>query len=343
MTALALLIAALLVGVVSPGPSFVMVARTAVASSRAHGLHAALGMGVGGTCFAGAALLGLQAVLLAVPALYLALKVLGGLYLCYLGVRIFLAARVPLAIDGHAAAAAPAPASRAFWLGLVTQLSNPKTAIVYASVFAALLPASISLPFAVAVRAGRIHRRDRLVRDRGLGAVVGGPAAGLPELQAGSRPGRRRGHVWAGTAADHRRAHVGGHMATEPDAPFHAHVYFTLQTREQAVDLRNRLLVTLAPAPTRGVRFVGELREFKVGPHPLAQFEVHFDESWLPRILPTLRASGLTVLVHPLTQDDHADHTSLARWIGEPLDLDLSVLDPPGMNQGFERYGKRDL
>jgi DOPA 4,5-dioxygenase len=109
------------------------------------------------------------------------------------------------------------------------------------------------------------------------------------------------------------------------------------------VDLRNRLLATRASAPTPGVRYVGELREFKVGPHPLAQFEVHFDESWLPRILPTLRASGLTVLVHPLTRDDRADHTTLARWIGEPLDLDLSVLDPPGVNQGLERFGLRDL
>jgi threonine/homoserine/homoserine lactone efflux protein len=108
-------------------------------------------MGVGGTCFAAAALLGLQAILLAVPALYLALKVLGGLYLCYLGVRIFLAARVPMDVNGPAAAAAPTPTSRAFWLGLVTQISNPKTAIVYASVFAALLPSDISLPFAVAV------------------------------------------------------------------------------------------------------------------------------------------------------------------------------------------------
>ena len=132
-------------------------------------------------------------------------------------------------------------------------------------------------------------------------------------------------------------------MVTEPDDPFHAHVYFTVETREPAADLRHRLLATLAAAPAPGARFVGELREFKVGPHPLAQFEVHFDESWLPRILPTLRASGLTVLVHPLTHDDRADHTSLARWIGEPLDLDLSVLDPPGVNQGFARFGKRDL
>jgi threonine/homoserine/homoserine lactone efflux protein len=41
----------------------------------------------------------------------------------------------------------------AFWLGLTTQLSNPKAAIVYASVFAAFLPASFSLGFAAALLA----------------------------------------------------------------------------------------------------------------------------------------------------------------------------------------------
>lgn len=132
-------------------------------------------------------------------------------------------------------------------------------------------------------------------------------------------------------------------MSTLPDAPFHAHVYFTPDSRALAVALRKRLLATCTPASTPGVRFVGELREFRVGPHPLAQFEVHFEESWLPRILPALQSSGLTILVHPLTDDDRADHTSLARWIGTPLDLDLSVLDPPGMNQGLERFGRRDL
>src|SRR5450755_396281 len=46
-------------------------------------------MGAGGVMFAMATLLGLQGVLLAVPSLYLALKVLGGLYLAYLGIRIW--------------------------------------------------------------------------------------------------------------------------------------------------------------------------------------------------------------------------------------------------------------
>jgi threonine/homoserine/homoserine lactone efflux protein len=145
--ALAGIVGALSVGVVSPGPSFVMVARLAVATSRANGLRAAVGMGVGGVVFAGAALLGLQAVLLAVPSVYLALKVLGGLYLCYLGCRILLAAKVPLTVEASDQSVG-SPLARSFWLGLTTQVSNPKTAIVYASVFAAFLPSTFSPLFA---------------------------------------------------------------------------------------------------------------------------------------------------------------------------------------------------
>jgi aromatic ring-cleaving dioxygenase len=53
-----------------------------------------------------------------------------------------------------------------------------------------------------------------------------------------------------------------------------------------------------------------------------------------------LEPTGLTSLIHPLTDDDLADHTTLAQWLGEPLPLDESVLDPPGHNQGIARFGK---
>src|SRR5690349_10925334 len=88
-------IAALVVGVVSPGPSFVLVARTAMSSSRSDGVAAAIGMGVGAVVFAAAALLGLHGLVLAMPSVYLALKVSGGLYLAYLGARIWLSAEQP--------------------------------------------------------------------------------------------------------------------------------------------------------------------------------------------------------------------------------------------------------
>ena len=148
-TALLGIVAALSVGVVSPGPSFVMVARVAAGASRARGLTTALGMGAGGTLFGAAALLGLQGIFNAVPWLYLGLKILGGLYLCYLGVLVWRSATENIGVDEGAGLHGKAAGS--FWLGLATQLSNPKAAIIYASVFAALLPPHFSPSFVVAL------------------------------------------------------------------------------------------------------------------------------------------------------------------------------------------------
>lgn len=135
----------LLLGAASPGPSFIMVARTAASTSRRNGLAAALGMGLGGLLFAMASLLGLHGVLLAVPDLYWALKIMGGIYLVYLATRIWRGAQAPLLLDEPNGISTNTPISRSFLLGLITQLSNPKTAIVYASVFAAFLPHTMSL------------------------------------------------------------------------------------------------------------------------------------------------------------------------------------------------------
>lgn len=111
------------IGAASPGPSFVLVARTAVSQGRTHGLLAAAGIGAGGLVFAVLALLGLHSVLSLSPMLYLALKLAGGLYLAWLGWRIWRSAQQPLHIDSTQAAP---PARRAFATGLFTQLSNPK-------------------------------------------------------------------------------------------------------------------------------------------------------------------------------------------------------------------------
>jgi threonine/homoserine/homoserine lactone efflux protein len=134
---------ALTLGAMSPGPSFILVARTSLGVSRRDGLAAAVGMGVGGVFFSAIALLGLLAILTAVPLLHLALKVLGGTYLVYLGYRIWRGALQPLVLERTSLQNYPTQARRSFVLGLVTQVSNPKTAVVYASVFASLLPHNI--------------------------------------------------------------------------------------------------------------------------------------------------------------------------------------------------------
>ncbi|MDZ5649122.1 LysE family translocator [Nitrospirillum sp. BR 11828] len=140
------ILVALLLGAMSPGPSFVLVTRTAVAQSRRNGLAAAVGMGVGGAFFGTLALLGLTALLTQVAWLNMALRLAGGLYLLYLALRLWQGAGVPLAMPSAMADGVPAGGQvpslgRAFIVALATQLSNPKTAIAYASIFAALLPA----------------------------------------------------------------------------------------------------------------------------------------------------------------------------------------------------------
>ena len=132
-------------------------------------------------------------------------------------------------------------------------------------------------------------------------------------------------------------------MTAAGAAPYHAHVYYSPGERTIAATLRERLRTAPADDPLSAILFVGELRDAKAGPHITAQFEIHFEERLLPVVEPELARSGLRVLIHPLTLDDLGDHTYLGRWIGAPVDLDLSVLDPPGVNQGIARFGKTDF
>jgi len=127
------------------------------------------------------------------------------------------------------------------------------------------------------------------------------------------------------------------------DAPYHAHLYYVAETRDTAEAVRRRLLDSMAAGDIPRLLFVGQLKDGKAGPHPIPQFEIHYTKQALPAILRVIEASGLTALVHPLTDDDLADHTTLAHWIGTPIELDLSTLDPPGHNQGVARFAKSDF
>jgi aromatic ring-cleaving dioxygenase len=129
----------------------------------------------------------------------------------------------------------------------------------------------------------------------------------------------------------------------DDSSPWHAHVYYAAADRGRAQAFRARLIMLRESGEIPLLLFVGELRDGKMGPHPVPQFEIHFTARLVPVIEGLIRESGLAALVHPLTHDDLADHTSLGRWIGAPIDLDLGVLDPPGINQGFARFGKTDF
>ncbi len=137
--------AALLLGAMSPGPTSIYVAKNSIAISRQHGLFTALGTGTGAAIFGLLAVLGLQAFLLALPSAYLALKICGGLYLLWMAFKIIKHAKEPIEVGD--ASSSQMSLRRAFTTGLITQLSNPKIAIVLASIFTALLPKDIPTYF----------------------------------------------------------------------------------------------------------------------------------------------------------------------------------------------------
>ncbi len=137
------IILANLLGVMSPGPSFIFVAQRTLTTSRKHGLISALGLGTGAAIFAILSCLGLFVILEAAPFLYGALKIFGGLYLLFLAYRIWNSSKG----DDNAKSSVidngsdnEISISASYFLGLMTQLSNPKTAIVIGSIIMAFLP-----------------------------------------------------------------------------------------------------------------------------------------------------------------------------------------------------------
>ena len=134
-----LILGALLVAAISPGPGFVLVAKFAIGASRNDGIAASIGMGIGGFILSLLALTGLHAVSTSVPILFVILKALGGLYLVYLAIRQWLGAKQTLEIESGDSKT-QSTVKNSFLIALVTQLSNAKAAITYGVIFAALLP-----------------------------------------------------------------------------------------------------------------------------------------------------------------------------------------------------------
>ena len=104
---------------------------------------------------------------------------------------------------------------------------------------------------------------------------------------------------------------------------WHVHVYYDpATTRGRAEWLRDRIAEGFPEAT------LGRWHDRPVGPHAQAMYQVAFPPALFPRLVPflALNRQGLTVLVHPETGRQRADHLHHAQWLGEALPLDASVL-----------------
>jgi threonine/homoserine/homoserine lactone efflux protein len=129
------LFAALMIAVV-PGPGIFYVAARTLSGGRQAGLASTLGTAAGGLVHVAAGSLGVSAIILASAELFAALKLIGAIYLVWLGLRTFReAGRQPadqIATPAH---------NRAFRDGVLVEVLNPKTA----AFFLAFIPQFIDL------------------------------------------------------------------------------------------------------------------------------------------------------------------------------------------------------
>lgn len=116
--------------VLTPGPNMMYLVSRSITQGRRAGMISLLGVAAGFLVYLAAAAGGLAAVFLTVPAAYTALKIAGTAYLLYLawqavrpgGTAVFALKTLP-----------PDSPRRLFTMGLVTNLLNPKIAVLYVS------------------------------------------------------------------------------------------------------------------------------------------------------------------------------------------------------------------
>jgi threonine efflux protein len=124
--------------VISPGPCFVATVQQATRGRSRDGVFVALGIATGTIVWCAGSLLGLAVLFATFSWLYQLVRLAGAVYLMYLGLKTIRHAHQPLPAPGQGAA--PTRPASAWRVGFLTDISNPKAAAFFGSLFAALLP-----------------------------------------------------------------------------------------------------------------------------------------------------------------------------------------------------------
>lgn len=186
--------------VLTPGPNMIYLVSRSIAQGRRAGLISLAGVAVGFLCYLLLAGAGLSALFAAVPVAYTVVKIAGAAYLLWLAWSMLRPGNSPFE-PREMAAHSP---TRLFSMGLVTNLLNPKIALMYAALIPQFLEASagptwqqflvlggIQIVTAVAGNglillgaarlSGWLRQRPRVLKAQRLvsGTVLGGFAVGM--------------------------------------------------------------------------------------------------------------------------------------------------------------------
>jgi threonine/homoserine/homoserine lactone efflux protein len=121
-----LFMAAALLVAMTPGPGILYIVARTLAGGRREGLASSVGLGLGGLVHVFGGAVGLSALIMASAEAFTLLKIAGALYLIWLGLKTWRAARAIEPTEVQTTGA-----RRAFREGIVVEALNPKTAAFF--------------------------------------------------------------------------------------------------------------------------------------------------------------------------------------------------------------------
>ena len=109
---------------------------------------------------------------------------------------------------------------------------------------------------------------------------------------------------------------------------YHAHIYFDEDSYEKAALLRRWVAERFAVE-------LGNWNREPRGPHVTPSFYFGFTNDLLPVIVPWLQLNslGLTILLHPNTDDPRADHLYYALWVNRAQPVNAFGMQKPGAGE----------
>lgn len=167
--------------VLSPGPDTMLVAGQAARRGFTAGMAAAGGIFTGGLLYMALCGFGFLAVLNLVPGLFLTVKIVGALYLAWLGIQLLRGAVKP-ALAAETAVALGAPFRQGFW----STVLNPKVAVFFLAALPQFVGTGPQAPLYGAMLIGIVY---------GLGMIWCTMLA-LVAARAGRKVGQSRAMRW---------------------------------------------------------------------------------------------------------------------------------------------------
>lgn len=165
-----LFIVASLLLIVTPGQDMLLVMSSSLTQGTAAGVVTAAGVSVGLLGHTLLATLGLGALLRASDWLYVALKLVGGCYLLYLGIALLRTRHSELTLS----ASQRRPLLRLFCDGALSNLSNPKIALFYFAFLPQFVPATAAHPTLSIFVLGLVFAGLTFLVKGPVGACAGG-------------------------------------------------------------------------------------------------------------------------------------------------------------------------